>query len=99
MSVYHVKDKYNRYFEPYVEYLEIWKLEVLPDYQGKGFGTALVKFAKEFGLPNQNKSSYKIKKFLGERWAFIQSTMKWSATWVKIHLYGYQKVIQKKEIS
>ncbi len=49
-----------------MDYLEIWKLEVLPDYQGKGFGTALVKFAKEFGYANQNKSSYKFKKFLGE---------------------------------
>ena len=49
MSVYQVSGKYNRYFEPPVDYLEIWKLEVLPEYQGRGYGTALVNFAKEFG--------------------------------------------------
>jgi GNAT superfamily N-acetyltransferase len=32
-------------------YLELWKLEVLPDYQGKGYGKVLVEFAKSFGLP------------------------------------------------
>ena len=49
MSVYQVSGKYNRYFEPPVDYLEIWKLEVLLEYQGRGYGTALVNFAKEFG--------------------------------------------------
>jgi len=51
MSVYQVSGKYNRYFEPPVDYLEIWKLEVLPEYRGKGYGTALVNFAKDFGMP------------------------------------------------
>jgi GNAT superfamily N-acetyltransferase len=51
MSMYQISSKYNRYFEPLVDYLEIWKLEVLPDYQGKGYGTALVEFAKQKAMP------------------------------------------------
>lgn len=51
MSLYQVNAKYNRYFEPPCDYLELWKLEVLPDYQHKGYGAALVTFAKNFGLP------------------------------------------------
>lgn len=51
MSLYQVEAKFNRYFEPAQDYLEIWKLEVLPDYQRKGYGEALVAFAKDFNLP------------------------------------------------
>ncbi|RDU38471.1 N-acetyltransferase [Neobacillus piezotolerans] len=51
MSLYQVDSKFDRYFEPPQTYLELWKLEVLPDYQGKGYGTALVQFAKGFGYP------------------------------------------------
>ncbi|WP_316568418.1 N-acetyltransferase [Neobacillus sp. YIM B06451] len=51
MSLYQVDAKFDRYFEPPQTYLELWKLEVLPDYQGKGYGTALVQFAKEYGFP------------------------------------------------
>ena len=50
MSVYQVSGNYNRYFAP-VDYLEIWKLEVLPEYQGLGYGTALVNFAKSYRMP------------------------------------------------
>ena len=51
MSLYRIEAKFDRYFDPPQDYLELWKLEVLPDYQGKGFGTSLVEFAKSFGLP------------------------------------------------
>jgi GNAT superfamily N-acetyltransferase len=51
MSLYQIDEKFDRYFFPPQNYLELWKLEVLPDYQGKGFGKALVEFAKSFGLP------------------------------------------------
>lgn len=51
MSLYNITAKYDRYFNPPNGYLELWKLEVLPDYRGKDYGTALVEFAKSFGLP------------------------------------------------
>ncbi|PLR77499.1 GNAT family N-acetyltransferase [Bacillus sp. V3-13] len=51
MSLYQVEGKFNRYFDPPQDYLELWKLEVLPDYQGKGYGKALVDFAKSFNMP------------------------------------------------
>ena len=51
MSLYQIEERFNRYFDPAQDYLELWKLEVLPDYQGKGYGKALVEFAKSFGLP------------------------------------------------
>lgn len=51
MSLYEVDAKYNRYFSPPKNYLELWKLEVLADYQGRGLGTTLVNYAKSFNLP------------------------------------------------
>jgi|SRR5579875_292475 len=51
MSLYQIDAKFDRYFYPPQNYLELWKLEVLPDYQGKGYGRQLVEFAKSFKLP------------------------------------------------
>ncbi|GEL09130.1 N-acetyltransferase [Salisediminibacterium halotolerans] len=51
MSLYKISRKFDFYFEPPQDYFELWKLEVLPGYQGKGIGQALVDFAKSFGLP------------------------------------------------
>lgn len=51
MSLYKVSARYDRYFDPPQDYLEIWKLEVLPAYRGKGYGKALVDFAKSHKLP------------------------------------------------
>ncbi|MCM2533508.1 N-acetyltransferase [Neobacillus pocheonensis] len=51
MSLYQIDAKFDRYFSPPQSYLELWKLEVLPDYQGNGYGKTLVEFAKNFGLP------------------------------------------------
>lgn len=51
MSLYEVDKKYDSYFEPPQDYLAIWKLEVLPAYQGKGYGKIMVDFAKSFKLP------------------------------------------------
>ncbi|MBN6887045.1 GNAT superfamily N-acetyltransferase [Cytobacillus horneckiae] len=63
MNLYQVDAKFNRYFEPPQNYLELWKVEVLPDFQSKGYGTALVQFAKEFGLPIKTNPRIKSKDF------------------------------------
>ncbi|WP_175615362.1 N-acetyltransferase [Piscibacillus halophilus] len=51
MSLYQVDKKYDYYFDPKQNYLELWKLEVLENYRHKGFGKKLVEFAKSYGLP------------------------------------------------
>lgn len=51
MSLYQIRKKYDHYFDPPQDYLALWKLEVLPDYQGKGYGKKMVDFAKSFQLP------------------------------------------------
>lgn len=51
MSLYTVEAKYDQYFDPAQDYLELWKLEVLPNYRDKGYGKKLVDFAKSFDLP------------------------------------------------
>ncbi|MFC4617241.1 N-acetyltransferase [Camelliibacillus cellulosilyticus] len=51
MSLYRIDKQYDQYFEPRTDYLELWKLEVLPAYHGHHFGTSLVEFAKTFNLP------------------------------------------------
>jgi GNAT superfamily N-acetyltransferase len=51
MSLYTVEKEYDRYFDPQSDYLELWKLEVLPQYCNKGYGKALVNFAKSFNMP------------------------------------------------
>ncbi|SFJ05195.1 N-acetyltransferase [Thermoflavimicrobium dichotomicum] len=51
MCLYHVDAKYDRYFDPQQDFLELWKLEVLIPYQRLGLGTALVSYAKSLSLP------------------------------------------------
>ncbi len=51
MSLYSISAKYDRYFDPPRDHLELWKLEVLPGYKGRGYGTQLVEFAKSLGSP------------------------------------------------
>lgn len=63
MSLYQVDERFNRYFTPAQDYLELWKLEVLPDYQGRGYGSALVNFAKSFNLPIKTNPRVKSKEF------------------------------------
>lgn len=71
MSLYKIEGKFNQYFEPAHDYLEIWKLEVLPDYQNKGYGKALVDFAKKENLPIKTNARMKSKGFW-EKMGFIQ---------------------------
>jgi GNAT superfamily N-acetyltransferase len=51
MSLYRVDQRFNQYFEPAQDYLELWKLEVLASYQRKGYGKVLVEYAKSLNLP------------------------------------------------
>lgn len=51
MSLYKVEKRYDQYFDPPHDYLELWKLEVLPGYRDRKYGTALVNYAKSFNLP------------------------------------------------
>jgi GNAT superfamily N-acetyltransferase len=51
MSLYNISGKYDRFFNPPNGYLELWKFEVLPDYRGRDFGSAMVEYAKSFGVP------------------------------------------------
>lgn len=51
MSLYQTPAKYDQYFNPPQDYLELWKLEVLPGYQKMGFGKALVDYAKSYNMP------------------------------------------------
>lgn len=63
MSLYRADAKFDRYFDPPQDYLELWKLEVLPDYQNKGYGHALVEYAKSFGLPIKTNPRVKSQEF------------------------------------
>jgi GNAT superfamily N-acetyltransferase len=63
MSLYRVDKNMDKYFSPAQDYLELWKLEVLSDYQQKGFGRALVEFAKSFQLPIKTNPRVKSKEF------------------------------------
>lgn len=51
ISLYKIAAKYNHYVEAPTDFFELMKLEVLPGYKGKGYGTALVEFAKSLDLP------------------------------------------------
>ncbi len=51
MSLYYIDAKYDRYFKPPSNHYELWKLEVLTGYKGRGYGTALVEFAKSLDKP------------------------------------------------
>lgn len=73
MSLYRVDKKFNKYFEPTQDYLELWKLEVLPEYQRKGYGKALVDFAKSFNIPIKTNPRVKSSEFW-EKMNFTQVT-------------------------
>ncbi|WP_100373305.1 N-acetyltransferase [Bacillus sp. FJAT-45037] len=73
MSLYRIEGKYDRYFEPQQDYLELWKLEVLEPYRGKGYGSSLVDFAKSFKLPIKTNARQASSEFW-ERMGFESST-------------------------
>ena len=87
MSLYKVDGKSNQYFEEGQDYLELWKLEVLPGYQRNGYGTMLVEFAKSFGLPIRTSPRVKSSDF-GTRWALHRLNTIWPGIKGKIRSFG-----------
>ncbi|MGE8079313.1 N-acetyltransferase [Peribacillus loiseleuriae] len=63
MSLYERKAKFDQYFEPKQDFLELWKLEVLPNYRQKHYGSILVEFAKSFGKPIKTNPRVKSEEF------------------------------------
>lgn len=51
MSLYKKSAKFDQYFTPPQDYLELWKLEVLEPYRNNGYGRELVQYAQSFNLP------------------------------------------------
>jgi GNAT superfamily N-acetyltransferase len=51
MCLYKKEDEQQPIFDPPHDYMVIWKLEVLEKYQGKGYGTALIDYAKSLDIP------------------------------------------------
>lgn len=58
MSLYPIVAKFDHYFDPPRDYLELWKLEVLQGYKGRGYGKTLTDFAKSFGKPVKTNVRY-----------------------------------------
>ncbi|EKU50374.1 N-acetyltransferase [Staphylococcus massiliensis] len=64
MALYKKGEVEETYFPEFDDYLVVWKLEVLKQYQSKGYGQKLLDFAKSFNLPikviarNQSKDFF-----------------------------------------
>ena len=67
MSLYKKDAGFDQYFGGTQDFLVLWKLEVLPGFQGKGIGTALVNFAKSFNMPIKTNPRIQSREF----WANI----------------------------
>ena len=63
MSLYQVNGSANPYFDQRQDFLELWKLEVLPGYQNNGYGKELVDFAKSFRMTIRTNSRMKSAEF------------------------------------
>ncbi|EJY94578.1 N-acetyltransferase [Staphylococcus arlettae] len=64
MALYRKGEVEEEHFPNFDDYLVIWKLEVLKDFQNRGYGTNLLDFAKSQDLPikviarNQSKQFF-----------------------------------------
>lgn len=79
MSLYQVDQKYDYYFDPKQDYLELWKLEVLENYRHKGFGKKLVDLLKALDYRSRLMLVL-IPKGSGKRWVFSLPIMIWNVT-------------------
>ena len=71
MSLYKKDARFDHYFNQSRDFLVLWKLEVLPEYQRKGYGKALVEFAKSLNMPIKTNSRIRSQEFW-EKMGFIQ---------------------------
>ncbi|GAA3718357.1 N-acetyltransferase [Salinicoccus jeotgali] len=51
MCLYRKEDDHQPIFDPPHDYMVIWKLEVHEKYRGRGYGSKLIDFAKDYGMP------------------------------------------------
>jgi len=64
MAIYRKGDVEEIYFPDFDDYIVLWKLEVLSNFQGRGYGKELLDYAKAQGLPikviarNQSKEFF-----------------------------------------
>lgn len=84
MSLYKRSAKFDQYFDNSRDFLVLWKLEVLPNYQKKGYGKALVEFAKSLNMPIKTNPRVHSQDFW-KKWAFLQFPMIWKGTLEKTH--------------
>lgn len=87
MSLYQVNGGANPYFDHRQDFLELWKLEVLPGYQNNGYGKALVDFAKSFRMPIRTNSRMKSADFW-DKMNFEPLNMIWRVIKEKILISG-----------
>ena len=67
MSLYKQSSKSDHYFDGTQDYLVLWKLEVLPDFQKKGIGTALVNLQKPLTCQSKQIQEFNLIIF-GKTW-------------------------------
>lgn len=58
MSLYPIDTRFDRYFSPPRDHFELWKLEVLPGYKGRGYGRTLVQYGQSLGKPIKTNVRY-----------------------------------------
>lgn len=58
ISLYPIEARFDRYFTPPRPHFELWKLEVLPGYKGRGYGRELVQYGQSLGLPIKTNVRY-----------------------------------------
>jgi|SRR5699024_5798198 len=97
MSLYKVSHKYDQYFDPAHDYLELWKLEVLPDYRNRNYGTALVNYAKEFDLPIKTNPRINSHEFW-EKMGFVKANYEVSRDFGENPLVWMPEGVEQKKI-
>lgn len=94
MSLYQVDGSTTTYFNHNHDYLELWKLEVLPGISAKGTAKHLLNSLNRLDCQFGPIRVSNLPVF-GIKWALKQSNMIWSAIRVKIHSSGSPHIFKK----